>query len=410
MKPTLHICGPASGSLTFSFPQLQRASDDAFILPSSECELAEGQVVFRLNRISDGALTRIRAGLYRQAFEPGMSRLGHSFGPVFEFVDEVPLGATLAQTLVELLEFIRLNCAPSGVFCSLDQFTRFLESEIEPGFNGIVRQLNPAHTKRIAGLKIAPGVGLHCFRDMSPGSIDEVGALFDWFASDRFSLSCETLLIGANLTVGNMVRPLVVDVTARTTLDILYSEAERLQSALAEATDALRDLQSSAATAQREFSRLTHDRDLAQEEARHSLRRVQILEAKINTLEADRVSLSSRAERVSVHTRPAPPNFTPHVGLERDRSAAAHTHSERDAHSRTVSSNSHAYNSALAAEGVSVALNGWAQAVPAPSRAGTNRRLHRRKGRSGVLGWLLLAAGVSLLGAIVAVLVRYWPF
>lgn len=287
MNTTLHICGPANGSLTFSFPEFQRSSDDSFILPSSECELAAGQSVFRLNRISVSGVPALRAGAYKQVFEQGMNRFGHSFGPVFEFVGDVPNGTVLAQTMMELLAIIEQNCIHDTHFCSYERFHAFLEAEIFPSFNGIVRQLNPTHTRRIIGIPLRMGQGIQCYSDLPPGPADLVGELIDWFASDPSAILCETLLIGNKVAVGSMVRPLQFDAIASATIQHLYKATASLQIALTEASTSLKEAQSTLSIMQKDCRSLTSDLNLAQHEARSAARRAELLEAKVRTLEAD---------------------------------------------------------------------------------------------------------------------------
>lgn len=286
VNTTLYICGPASGSLAFSFPQFQRAGDDSVFLSSSECELAERQTVFRLNRLSVNGSPALRVGIYRQVFEQGMNRLGHSFGAVFQFLGDVPRGPILAHTLMELLAVIQQGCTLESRFCGYERFSAFLRAEILPSFDGIVDQLNPSDTQPIVRLQLGPGEGLQCHSDTQPTSAEQVGILIDWFTSEPLALRCDTLLIGTQLNVGGMVRPVQFDAIASATGHLLCSVASSLQTKLADALRSVSEHQETIRSLQQESRQLTHDIQLAELESSTAIRRAEILEAKLRTLQS----------------------------------------------------------------------------------------------------------------------------
>ena len=252
MNADLYICGPANGSVAYSFPQYQRTSDDSLFLPSSECELAERQTVFRLNRIFTNGVPTIRIGVYQQTFEQGMNRLGHSFGAVFQFTNQAPRGQVLAQTLFELIAVINQNCVASSHFCSFERFSDFLSKEIQPSFEGIIEQLNPSDTRSIVGIPLASGQGLHYFAELQPESTEKVGALFEWFASDVSSVLCETLIIGIQMKIGQAFRPLQIEAVAVATTLHLYKSVSTLHSALNDTVRTAKEGQRIIAELQRE--------------------------------------------------------------------------------------------------------------------------------------------------------------
>ena len=294
MNATLYICGPADGSVAYSFPQFQKSSDDTLFLASSECELAEGQMVFRLYRTWVNGTPVLRVAFYQQVFEQGMSRLGHSFAAVFEFEKVAPIGKALAQTLIELAAVIKQNCVTDKHFCSAERFVKFLSHEIEPSYAGIIDQLDPTTTRTIIGIPLENGQQLQLFSEELLTSIERLGSLIDWFAQEPAAALCETLLIGSHLKVVPSFRPLLIEEVSNASFLHLYKTAETLHLAQREAKSNQAEGQKTIAFLQQECEVLRRRNSTLEHENRSSDERIQLLKQEI-TIRPQMNSYSDRA-------------------------------------------------------------------------------------------------------------------
>ena len=307
MNANLYIFGPANGSVAYSFPQFQRAADDSLFLPSSECELAEQQTVFRLNRLFTNGVPTLRVGVYKQVFEQGMNRLGHSFGAVFQFTNDAPDGQVLAHTLIELLSIIEQDCVAASHFCSSERFLDFLAKEIQTSFDGIIEQLNPSITCSIVALPLTSGQGFQYFAEVQPSSTEQVGALFEWFASDPSGVLCETLLIGSKIKTGRIFRPLQIEKVAAAATMHLYKAASTLQSALNEAIRTVREGQSTIAALQLDGKHLEIKIARAQLDSQSAISDASLLERELELLRSN----SHSNARVPISSLQAPASQVP---------------------------------------------------------------------------------------------------
>ena len=291
MKANLYICGPANGSVAYSFPQFQKAADDSLFLPSSECELSERQIVFRLNRLFANGVPTLRVGVYKQIFEQGMNRLGHSFGAVFQFTNDAPHGQVLAHTLIELLSAIEQRCVAASHFCSSERFSDFLSKEIQPSYDGIIDQLNPSSTSSIVAIQLASGQGLQYFTEAQTNSAEQVGALFEGFASDPSAVLCETLLIGAQIKTGRTFSPLQIEKVAHATTIHLYKIASSLQLASNDAVRNIKEGQSTIAALQRDINHLDIQLARSQLERQSAMDNASLLKRELELLRSDAHSI-----------------------------------------------------------------------------------------------------------------------
>lgn len=178
----IFVFGPANGSIAFQIPKISLANDDSIYLASSTFSLEPGSQIIRLTKRKDYAGYSFRVCIYRQIYEPGMQRLGHSFGAGFEFTGGAPSGDATVNTLLELLEVIQENCCIREHFCGLQQFHSFLSKEIDPSFEGIEEQLFSQGAK---------GTTNPLFDQNSPqicltlnGEWSEAGTALDWFFTE----------------------------------------------------------------------------------------------------------------------------------------------------------------------------------------------------------------------------------
>ena len=186
------VFGPASGAIAFGYPDGQRVNDDSVFLPSSAFSLEAGRSAVRLSRHERAREAVVRLGVYRQIYEPGMSRLGHCFGVVFEFGSNVPSGAVALKTIGQLVDLVEGHCCRAGTFCDYRTFVSFLNEEIEPSFDGIRDQLESGPTgKALVPLTAIPQQRFHL--ELGPDESLAPG-LVDWFFVDPGSAACEDLI------------------------------------------------------------------------------------------------------------------------------------------------------------------------------------------------------------------------
>ncbi len=140
-EPRLYILGPANGSVGFELPGGRRSNDDTLFVPSSTFLLRPSAFLVRLVRMRAPGGWRSRYCLYRQVYEPGMSRLGHALGAVFEFAESAPPALIVFETLWKLVDFLKSRCTLDNQFCELKQFKEFVELEVSEDFSLILDDL-----------------------------------------------------------------------------------------------------------------------------------------------------------------------------------------------------------------------------------------------------------------------------
>lgn len=260
MNSILYIGGPAHGSMAFAFPGSKRVEDDTLFLSSSDYELARGEVVFRMSRSRAASGARVRVGAFKQILEAGLDRPGHSFCAIFEFVESAPHGTVIAQTLIELIsEIERVCCSSRGHFCDYDTFRRFLESEIEPSYEGIVEQLSQGGLQPFVqplSSPIAQPGRLYVGTDFR--SVDGVGRVVDWFTLNPASVTTEMVISGGESggKAGKTLRKVESLVEVETeVVHSLYAASLKLEGSLARLTEKCNEIDSALEIARRDAQR-----------------------------------------------------------------------------------------------------------------------------------------------------------
>ena len=219
----IYIVGPANGSTAFTLEPLQQVEDDSLFLPSSDLELAPGSTIFKLSRNKRG----VRIAIYKQIYESGLQRLGHSFGAVVEIYEVCPAGVAVVETLNQLLKLIGDGCTKDGHFCAIERFRSFLASEIVANLKVIQDQFLKKSGKQLL-VKIGPppGTAMQLFTSTDLNDQAMLSAAVDWFVGNPASVMCEALYLGVS-TAGRLGRLLQArpyeDVTLGS-LDYLYSK------------------------------------------------------------------------------------------------------------------------------------------------------------------------------------------
>jgi hypothetical protein len=197
MQPfNLLVFGPSDGAVAFSFPGCKRVHDDSLFLASSTFNLTEGNSILRLSRHENGEKKIARVGLYRQIYEPQMSRLGQSFGVIFEFNSSISPGNLVIQTIEKVISLVEAHCTTGRQFCSHQRFVSFLNEEIDSSVLGISETLNREGTNKILKSWIPTERTKLVFRRSSLVS-QSVAALIDWFYCSAAGTAFEDILIAS---------------------------------------------------------------------------------------------------------------------------------------------------------------------------------------------------------------------
>jgi hypothetical protein len=191
----LFVCGPANGSVAFELPGGRRGNDDSVFLPSSIFTPEPGQWVLRVWTIRLGGRKLLRVGLYRQVFESGLDRPGHTFSAVLEFDGNLPPGDLVVQTLWEICELIEAQCTKDGHFCGLEQFHGLFASEIFPSFSGITAQVFANGAADGIGDRASANSYTFIYHPLPDWSIPSLGGVVEWFFRSPASFVCESIIV-----------------------------------------------------------------------------------------------------------------------------------------------------------------------------------------------------------------------
>lgn len=191
----IYVFGPASGSIAFELPSCEKCNDDKLFLASSEFELKRESSIFKIERFHRSGLSILRASIYKQVFERGMDRMGHSFGVSIEFIGAIALPNTIQNTLIEILNFVENDCVANKEFCEFESFKNFVESNFLAVFPGIKSQLY----QEVSDLKLKKH--LNYFNPNSfcceVASIEDasVALHINWFINSPVSLFISSIII-----------------------------------------------------------------------------------------------------------------------------------------------------------------------------------------------------------------------
>lgn len=191
----LFVFGPASGSIAFQLPSCEKWNDDKLFLASSDFELNKKCLVFKIERVVNVDSDFFRVILYKQVYERGMDRMGHSFGVAIDLFDVLPSPSLIQSTLLEILVFVEKYCVTNEDFCGFENFSTFIKIEFNDVYNGIVRELfsESIHFKT---KKHIDGIALKSFsRQVTTIDDISVSEFIDWFINGSSSHFITSLII-----------------------------------------------------------------------------------------------------------------------------------------------------------------------------------------------------------------------
>ena len=197
---SITIFGPADGFKAYRLPLMTEVSDGGYALADSVIQLKQNGGAFVIHRLPTTTKTLFhRFSVYRQVYEPTLSRLGHVFGASLDCFGELRSSESIVSVLSGLLSLVEEGCVHDSKFCDLLEFKGFLSNKVMAVFDRAVDDLQPA--KYIAHEISSPSgmgdgsAGIYSYAISGDLFGADVVRLINWFLYQSGGMLCKALYL-----------------------------------------------------------------------------------------------------------------------------------------------------------------------------------------------------------------------